>query len=820
MASRWIRPFHTLSLEDVPLVGGKNASLGELLRNLVPQGVRVPAGFAVTAEAYRAYIAEARLEPVLREILRDRKPGNAQDAVDRSASIREAMLAAPLPAELSREILQAYRSLSAEAGTDALDVAVRSSATAEDLPHASFAGQMESFLHVHGPAEVLASVRKAFASLFTPRAISYREDMGFDHFAVAVSVGVQRMVRADQGAAGVVFTLDPDTGHRGVVLVSSSWGLGEPVVQGRAEPDQFLVHKATLSQGFPALVRKRLGRKEVRTVYDDQGHRQLRDEPMPESLRQRFSLADDDVLQLARWAVLVEQHYSRQHGLPTPMDLEFAKDGKTGLMYLVQARPETVHARRPPSLRLYQLRGQGEVLTTGVAVGDQIATGTLRLLRSAADFDRLHPGDVLVTSNTDPDWEPVMKRAAAIVTDHGGRTSHAAIVARELGIPALVGTGLATSVLDDGTHATVSCAEGEMGRVYRGWLDFAVEEVDPAALPRPRTQILLNLGDPDEALRLALLPSDGVGLARMEFIFASWVRVHPLALTRFDELSNHDKAEVRALTEGYADKRDYFVDRLSQGIALLAAAFWPRPVILRLSDFKTNEYAKLLGGQRFEPREANPMLGWRGASRYDHDNYRDGFLLEAAAVRRVRQDLGLKNLKLMVPFCRTPEEGERVLGVLREAGLRRGVDGLEVYVMAEVPSNVVLAPAFAQLFDGFSIGSNDLTQLLLGVDRDTPSVSHLFDERNPAVRWSCARLITEAHKAGRKVGICGQAPSDFPEVAAFLVEQGIDSISLNPDALLKTTLRIVEVERTLPPAAAAREAMPQPIRRPQAGGAP
>ncbi len=793
---RWIRPLSEVGLQDVALVGGKNASLGEMLQHLTPLGVRVPDGFVVTTDAWRLLLEQGGLAEALRNALVGRKLGDNKDLLERSSRIRELLLSAPLPPALEAEILRAYEALSGNYGEETTDVAVRSSATAEDLPTASFAGQLESFLNVRGRTELLAAVRRSFASLFTPRAISYREDTGFDHSRVALSVGVQKMVRADKGSAGVIFTLDPDTGHRGMVLVTSCWGLGETLVQGRVTPDQFWVHKGTLEQGFASLCWRRPGNKDIRIVYDEVGHRGVREERVPQEDRLRLSLSDDDVLTLARWSLAIEKHYSQQRGADTPVDIEFARDGVTGELFVVQARPETVFGQRKPMLRIDSLQEQGPVLTRGLAVGERIATGTARVVKDPRQIAEFQPGEVLVTGATDPDWEPIMKRAAGIVTERGGRTSHAAIIARELGIPAIVGTGDATRTVPSGTPVTLSCAESE-GVVYSGKLRFSVQELDPGALQRPRTQILLNVANPERALHEALLPSDGVGLARMEFIFASWLQVHPMALLHYDTLEPAVRAAVDAATAGSSDKTRYFVDKLAEGIAMLAAAFWPRPVILRFSDFKTNEYAKLIGGATFEPHEENPMLGWRGASRYAHPGYREGFQLEVAAVRRVREVLGLKNLQVMVPFCRTPAEGEQVLDVLRECGLVRGQDGLQVYVMAEIPSNILLAEEFARIFDGFSIGSNDLTQLTLGVDRDSETVAPLFDERNAAVLWSCAHLLEVAHSQGRKVGICGQAPSDYPEFAAFLVEHGIDSLSLNADAVVRTTLHVLEVEQAL-----------------------
>ncbi len=792
----WIRQLRDVTLSDVSAVGGKNASLGELLRELVPLGVNVPDGFAITADGYRHFIDTNKLAAAIEETLRGMRKGDVEDLVRRSDRIRELMSRATLPSDLECEITAAYDALGRASGLMALDVAVRSSATAEDLPNASFAGQQETFLNVRGSAGVGEAVRKAFASLFTPRAISYRDDMGFDHMKVALSVGVQRMVRSDLASAGVIFTLDTDTGHRGVVLVTSSFGLGESVVQGKVIPDQFVVHKDRLRAGFRPLVRRRIGAKETRLVYDESGHRGVKTERVPDDERATLSLADDDVLTLASWALRIEEHYSRVRDAETPMDIEWAKDGRTGQLFIVQARPETVQSRRAtPSIQMYKLDHAGHSMATGLAIGDAVASGRARVILDPSREAEVRKGDVVVTSVTDPDWEPIMKIASAIVTDRGGRTSHAAIVARELGIPALVGTGDATTTVVDGATVTVSCAEGETGHVYEGAIPFSVQRIDPETLPRPRTRIMLNVGDPDSALKLAMLPCDGVGLARMEFIFASWVGVHPLALTRYATLSADVRHQVDVRTGGAADKTQYFVDRLAQGIGVLAASFWPRPVILRFSDFKTNEYARLTGGAQFEPHEENPMLGWRGASRYYHPDYKEGFLLEVAAVRRVREIFGLINLKVMVPFCRTPVEGERVLSVMREGGLKQGEGGLEVYVMAEIPSNILMADQFAEVFDGFSIGSNDLTQLTLGVDRDSATVASLFDERIDAVKQSCARLIEAAHRWNRKVGICGQAPSDFPDFASFLVECGIDSLSVNADAFARTRSCVFAAEQ-------------------------
>ncbi len=794
---RFVRWFSDVGLPDVGLVGGKNASLGELIRSLSPLGVRVPDGFAITAEAYRHFLREAGVEEPVRQLIGGLRRDDVQDLVERSARIRALIVSADLPVDLREEALAAYRELSGRYSMDEADVAVRSSATAEDLPGASFAGQQDTYLNVRGEEAVLDAVRRCFASLFTARAIGYREDMGFDHLEVALSVGVQKMVRSDLAASGVIFTLDPESGHRGVALITGSWGLGEAVVQGQVVPDQFYVHKPTLREGYRSLVWKTIGSKERRMVYAAPGAGKLVElQPVPEEMRCRPCLSDAEVLQLARWALQIEDHYARARGADSPMDIEWGKDGQTGELFILQARPETVHSnRKSAALRIYRLTGKGEQLVQGLAVGEGVAVGCARVIRSPSQFEEFRRGEILITESTDPDWEPIMKMAAGIVTERGGRTSHAAIVARELGIPAVLGAAEAMSKVPSGETVTLSCAEGEQGRIYRGSLEYEVEELDPSQFPRPRTQMMLNVGSPEQAFSAAMLPNDGVGLARMEFIFASWVKVHPLALTRYAELEAVAKAEVDAVTRGYADKTEYFVDKLSQGIGVIAAAFHPKPVILRLSDFKSNEYATLLGGRRFEPVEENPMIGWRGASRYYHPQYKEGFVLEARAIRRAREEFGLKNLLVMVPFCRTPDEGRRVLEVLRECGLAQGEDGLEVYVMAELPSNVFLAEEYARIFDGFSIGSNDLTQLCLGVDRDSALVAPLFDERNAAVKQACARIIAAAQKAGRKVGICGQAPSDFPDFAEFLVEQGIDSISLTPDSLLKTSERVAQAEQ-------------------------
>ena len=791
----WIQWFAELTIVDVPRVGGKNASLGEMIRELTPAGIQVPDGFAVTADAYRAFLQYNELDSQIADILRGLNTKDVTDLMRRTGQIRRLILRGEFPPEMEAEIVAAYQELSRRYQMNSADVAVRSSATAEDLPTASFAGQQESYLNVHGEAMLLESVTKCFASLFTPRATSYRVDMGFDHHQVGLSVGVQKMVRSDLAASGVIFTLDTESGFRDVVFVTSAYGLGENVVQGRVAPDEFYVFKPTLRQGYQPLIWKRLGTKEQRMVYDEAGSKLVKNVQVSPEECARFSISEAEVLQLAEWAMRIEEHYTARRRVDMPMDIEWAKDGRTGELFIVQARPETVHSQRVVTqIETYRLQQKGEVLVTGLAVGDKIAAGQVHVIPNVSHIRDFRPGEILVTDITDPDWEPIMKTAAAIVTNRGGRTSHAAIVSRELGIPAVVGCGNATRQLQDGQLATISCSEGEIGRVYAGQLPFEIQKVDVSQMPRPRTKIMMNLASPELAFKQAAIPNDGVGLARMEFIFANWVQVHPLALTRYATLPDPIRQRVEEVTAGYTDKTEFFVDKLAQGIGTLAAAFYPKPVILRLSDFKTNEYAHLIGGQLFEPKEENPMIGWRGASRYYHPDYREGFLLEVQAIKRVRERFGLTNLLVMVPFCRTPAEGRQVLAVMAEQGLRRGENGLQIYVMAEIPANIILADQFSELFDGFSIGSNDLTQLTLGVDRDSTQIAALFDERNDAVLRSCAELIKTAHRYGRKVGICGQAPSDYPEFAAFLVAQGIDSISLIPDAILRTTADLLALE--------------------------
>ena len=799
-----ILEFAQIGIQDVPRVGGKNASLGEMIQQLMPQGVRVPDGFATTAYAYRDFVRQSGLEVQMRSHFESLNVEDLEALRLCGRRVRDLILETPFPPALGAAITQAYLKLCQDSGDDSrsLDVAVRSSATAEDLPDASFAGQQETYLNVHGVKGVLEACHKCFASLFTDRAISYRTLRNFDHFDVALSVGVQRMVRSDRASAGVMFSIDTETGFKDVALITAAYGLGENVVQGAVIPDEYLVFKPTLAQGYRPILKKNLGSKEIKMVYDIGGTKLTKNVPVDQRDRQQYALTDDEILTLARWASIIEAHYSTVRGTETPMDMEWAKDGLTGELFIVQARPETVQSQKSQTvLRSYRLQTDITALrplATGQAVGEMIGQGPARVIQSVKNIADFQPGEVLVTPRTDPDWEPIMKRASAIVTDQGGRTCHAAIIAREMGIPAIVGSGDATTTIELGQQVTVTCAEGEVGKVYSGLLPFEVEETAIGELPQTRTQILMNVGNPEEAFRLAAIPCDGVGLARQEFIIANQIKVHPLALLHFDQLEdNQEKRAIAALTQSYPHKPDYFVEQLAHGVGTIAAAFYPKPVVIRLSDFKSNEYANLLGGTGFEPLEENPMLGWRGASRYTDPRYREAFALECRALKRVRNDMGLTNVIPMVPFCRTPAEGRGVLEEMASHGLVRGESNLQVYVMCEIPNNVILAEDFAQVFDGFSIGSNDLTQLTLGLDRDSALVAHLFDERSAGVKEIVRMAIERVKRAQRKIGICGQAPSDYPEFAQFLVEQGIDSISLNPDSVIATTLAIAAIEQTL-----------------------
>jgi pyruvate, water dikinase len=811
-----------VGIDDIPLVGGKNASLGEMIQQLSSQGISVPTGFATTAHAFRFFIEQGGLEPKLRKLFADLDVEDVRNLQERGRQARAMILATRFPQALETAIAEAYRYLCQHYGQAAahceelppeqqaecyqysqeVDVAVRSSATAEDLPDASFAGQQETYLNVHGLQAVLEACHRCFASLFTDRAIAYRTHKGFDHFQVALSVGVQKMVRSDLATSGVIFSIDTETGFKDAILITAAYGLGENIVQGAVNPDEYRVFKPTLKQGFRPILEKRLGSKELRMVYDIGGTKLTKNVPVSIAEQQVYALSDQDILQLAHWACLIEGHYSRVRGMYTPMDIEWAKDGLTGELLIVQARPETVQSQKSNTiLQTYQLTAAPDpttILARGRAVGEMIGQGPARIIMDASRIKEFLPGEVLVTNRTDPDWEPIMKVASAIVTNQGGRTCHAAIIAREMGIPAIVGCGDATTRIGNGQMVTVSCSEGEEGRVYQGKLDFQITSTQIDNLPATRTQIFMNVGNPQEAFRLAAIPCHGVGLARLEFIIANHIKTHPLALLHFDQLTDPlVQREIAQLTSLYVHKPDFFVTKLAEGMSMIAAAFYPHPVIVRLSDFKSNEYANLLGGKQFEPAEENPMLGWRGASRYYDPKYAAAFGLECKALKRVREDMGLTNVIPMIPFCRTPAEGRKVLAEMAKHGLVRGQGDLQVYVMCEIPNNVILAEQFSEIFDGFSIGSNDLTQLTLGLDRDSALVAHIFDERDDGIKELVRQVIAKAKQYGRKVGICGQAPSDYPEFATFLVEQGIDSISLNPDSILKTTLAIAQTEANL-----------------------
>ncbi len=783
-----IRKFADIRLSDVPSVGGKNASLGEMMAKLGPEGIKVPDGFATTASAFWDFLQHNGIRERLQQLMQQLDRVNFSNLSETGAAARILILRGAMPEPLRKAIMAAYRALG-----DDISVAVRSSATAEDMPQASFAGQHESYLNIRGEAAVVQAVQHCFASLYTDRAIKYREDNGFDHNRVALSAGIQRMVRADLACSGVGFTLEPESGFRDVILLSGVWGLGENIVQGAVMPDEFYVFKPTLLAGKQAIIQKKLGEKATTLTYtDDPGSRERTlNKVTPQANREKFVLSDEEVLQLARWALAIEAHYQR------PMDIEWAKDGIDGGLYILQARPETVHSRNQTTVgKEYTLLEKGNCLVKGEAVGNKIGTGIARVLASPADAYRLKDGEIVITTNTSPDWDPVLKRAGGIITNSGGRTSHASIVARELGVPAIVGALEATARIKDGATITISCAEGKTGYVYEGKLQYQVTETDFSHVKMPQsTEVMFIMSDPDKAFQLSFYPNDGVGLLRMEFIITHAIQIHPMALVKYDELDDKAlQAQIHALTRQYADKREFFVDKLSQGIGTIAAAFYPKDVIVRMSDFKTNEYAQLIGGKAFEPSEENPMLGFRGASRYAHPLYKEGFGLECAAIKRVRENMGLDNVKVMIPFCRTVEEGKLVLSVMASFGLKQGDNGLEVYVMAEIPSNVLQAEAFAAIFDGFSIGSNDLTQLTLGIDRDSALVANLFNEEDPASKMMIAMMLEKAAKAGARIGLCGQAPSDLPDFAAFLVANGISSISFNPDAMLKGITNIQKAE--------------------------
>ncbi|MCI5076462.1 phosphoenolpyruvate synthase [Oricola sp.] len=777
------------SRKDVPRVGGKNASLGEMLNQLGSKGIAVPSGFATTSQAYWQFLEANDLMARIAEAVEEYVAGHVTLA-ETGAAVRKMILRGTFPADLAAEIGEFYRQMSAKAGRDEVDVAVRSSATAEDLPDASFAGQQETYLNIKGERELLDACKRCFASLFTDRAISYRQVKGFDHLKVALSIGVQLMVRSDKGGSGVMFSIDTETGFDKVVVINAAWGLGENVVQGAVDPDEFVVFKPLLESGeYRPIVEKKVGAKGIKMIYSE-GAEKTRNVPTSKKERAAYVLSEDEVLTLARWAVIIEQHYG------CPMDMEWAKDGDTGALFIVQARPETVQARRDQSsFKSYTIKSKGKVLTKGLSIGGSVIAGRLCLIEDVADIDKFVDGSILVTGTTDPDWVPIMKRAAGIITDHGGRTSHAAIVSRELGVPAVVGTGEATHILHSEQEVTLSCAEGDEGFVYEGFAEYEEKTESLSDIPATRTKVMLNIANPGSAFRWWQIPTDGVGLARMEFVINNQIQVHPMALIHFDQVTDEAAREkIKQLTRDYDDKSEYFVDKLARGLARIAATVYPKPVIVRMSDFKTNEYAGLLGGAGFEPAEENPMIGFRGASRYYSEAYRAGFALECQAMARLRNDMGFDNVTMMIPFCRSVGEADKVLEVMAENGLHRGENGLLVYVMCEIPSNVILAKDFASRFDGFSIGSNDLTQLTLGVDRDSDTLSGLFDEQDPAVKWMISNVIREAHAAGAKVGLCGQAPSDHPEFAEFLVECGIDSMSVTPDSFIAVKKQVAAAE--------------------------
>ena len=796
---KYIRFFKEIKLSDLNLVGGKNASLGEAYQELVPQGVKVPNGFAITSEAYWHLLSAAGILDALKETLNGLDRHNMDDLARRGKRARDLILGARIPEDLWSEIVQGYEILGKEYGENP-DVAVRSSATAEDLPTASFAGQQDTYLNIRGLADLRESCLKCFASLFTDRAISYRVDKGFNHFDIALSIGIMKMVRSDKGSSGVMFSLDTETGFRDVVFITGAYGLGENVVQGNVDPDEFYVFKPTFETGHKSIIRKNLGQKQFRMVYSlGNAKETVHNERVSAEDARAFCLTDDEILVLADYAIKVEKHYSRKAGENRPMDMEWAKDGISGEIFLVQARPETVESQKKDDyLESYTLDEKSRVIVRGKSVGQKIASGKVHVIRTLSQIRDFKPGEVLVAETTTPDWEPVMKTAAAIITNRGGRTCHAAIVSRELGIPAVVGAENATDQLEDGQQVTVSCAQGDTGMVYEGTLRFHVDRTKLDKLERPRTKVMMNLGDPDQAFSHSFIPNDGVGLARLEFIVNGFIKIHPMALVHPERvLDPKVRAEIEGMTSGYADKKEYFVEKLAFGIGTIAAAFYPKPVTVRMSDFKSNEYASLIGGSYFEPHEENPMLGFRGASRYASPRYRDGFSLECQAIRRVREGMGLTNVRIMIPFCRTVKEGQAVIEVLAENGLARGKKGLQIFVMCEIPNKIILIDAFSKLFDGFSIGSNDLTQMTLGVDRDSEILADSFDERDPGV-MAFIRMAVEGTKRNKvHSGICGQAPSDFPEVAEELVRMGIESISLNPDTVIKTTLKILEAERQM-----------------------
>lgn len=797
---RFIRWFDEISIKDIPLVGGKNASLGEMYQALNPRGIEIPPGFAVTAEAFTELISQNGLAEKIYALLEKFDTRETERLAKIGKEIRTHIQGVGIPQRVADEIREAYVQLCKKSGVNQLDVAVRSSATAEDLPDASFAGQQETFLNIRGEKDLLVACLNCFASLFTDRAISYRSEKGFEHSKVRLSIGVQQMVRSDLAASGVIFTLDTESGARNVILINSSYGLGENIVGGRVDPDEFIVAKSLLDKAPLPILRRKVGSKKLRMIYSEQEDHTTKNVEVSKADQERLSITDFDVVKLAKWANSIEQYYSQINNHQTPMDIEWAKDGKTGKLFILQARPETVHsAKKDLKFTTYSLKQRSKILLRGRAVGTKIGAGPAKAIQDISEMHKFKNDEVLVADMTDPDWEPIMKKAAAIVTNRGGRTCHAAIVSREHGIPCIVGTGNATQTLQDGQNVTISCAEGDEGFVYDGALPFITEDINWSLLEKPKTHLMVNLGDPAQALKTSLLPIDGVGLARIEFIISEHVKVHPMALVHLKNLTDKNiKNQIEEILGRQKDNPDqYFIEKLSEGIGLLAGAFYPRPVIVRFSDFKTNEYSHLLGGNLFEPTEENPMIGFRGACRYYDTRYRDGFALECRAIKYLREQVGLNNIKVMIPFCRSPEEGKKVIDEMKIHGLIQGEKGLEVYVMSELPSNILRTNEFAEIFDGFSIGSNDLTQMVLGVDRDSSAISHLFDERDLSVLKMLKMAITEAHKAEKPIGICGQAPSDYPEITKLLVEEGITSISVTPDAVMKTMNMIVETEKRL-----------------------
>jgi len=792
--------FDQLGIEDVPLVGGKNASLGEMYQNLSSKGVSVPNGFAVTAYAYHYLLEKAQIRDKIREILSDLDTSDLHNLADRGKKVRQVIVEAEIPDDLKEVITESYKKLCAQYNNGGpVDVAVRSSATAEDLPDASFAGQQETYLNITGPVALINACKKCFASLFTNRAISYREDKGFDHFSIGLSIGVQKMVRSDLSCSGVMFSIDTESGFKDAAFITASYGLGENIVQGAVNPDEFYVFKPTLKDGFKPLISKTLGSKRKKMIYALGGNTPTKNVEVPPEDRKRFCLNDEDVLTLARWACIIEDHYSEKAGKFKPMDMEWAKDGKTKDLFIVQARPETVHSQKDATkLKKYVLKEKGDVVIVGKSVGELIGQGKANVIRDVHGIHDFKKGEVLVTEMTDPDWEPIMKIASAIVTNRGGRTCHAAIISRELGIPCVVGTLNGTEKIKSGKDITVDCSQGAEGYVFDGLVPFEIEETDLKEIPQTKTKIMMNIGSPEQAFEQSFIPNEGVGLAREEFIINSWIRIHPKALMQFDKVKDESvRSKIKELTYGYENKTDFFVEKLASGVALIGSAFYPKKVIVRLSDFKSNEYANLIGGKDFEPKEDNPMIGWRGASRYYSDDYKEAFSLECQALLKVRNEFGLTNVQVMIPFPRTVEEAKKVIETMAEFGLKQGENGLQVIGMCEIPSNVILAEEFLEVFDGFSIGTNDLTQLILGVDRDSELVAHVYDERNEAVKRMVKQVIEVAISKGKYIGICGQAPSDYVEFAEFVVQCGIQTMSLNPDTVIKTTLAIAALEKKL-----------------------